>query len=207
MKIKLHKGARTTLKVREGIRNSSLSFYELSKKYNLSWNTFNRTKTLSGIKKGLKMFFGLLPVVLNVLILVSIFLYLVPQETLNDLLGKNSGIIGIGIAALLGSVALIPMLFTYPLAVLLLKSGLSYQVLAVLITTVLMYGLCLNPVHQSKIFRVKSKHNKKYFKLYWFIDNWFGYRTILIKKIILRIFEGEYLLSILYCRFLLQPAT
>ncbi|MGQ9534974.1 MAG: hypothetical protein ACUVTF_07065 [bacterium] len=40
--------------------------------------TVNRAKTLLGIKRGLKMFLGILPMVLNVLILVSIFLYLVP---------------------------------------------------------------------------------------------------------------------------------
>ncbi|MGQ9702418.1 MAG: hypothetical protein ACUVQT_08200, partial [bacterium] len=44
--------------------------------------TVNRAKTLLGKKRGLKMFLGLLPMVFNVLILVSIFLYLVPKETL-----------------------------------------------------------------------------------------------------------------------------
>ena len=38
------KGARTTLKIREEIRNSPLSVYALSKKYNLSWNTVKKWK-------------------------------------------------------------------------------------------------------------------------------------------------------------------
>lgn len=114
----------------------------------------NRAKTLSGIKSGLKMFLGILPMVFNVLILVSIFLYLVPKETISNLLGKNSGILGIGIAAVLGSVALIPMFITYPLAALLLKSGVSYQVLAVFITTLLMVGVLTLPI-EVKYFGLK----------------------------------------------------
>ena len=116
--------------------------------------TVNRAKTLSGIKRGLKMFLGILPMVFNVLILVSIFLYLVPKETISNLLGKNSGIVGIGIAAVLGSVALIPMFITYPLAALLLKSGVSYQVLAVFITTLLMVGVLTLPI-EVKYFGLK----------------------------------------------------
>lgn len=116
--------------------------------------TVNRATTLSGIKRGLKMFLGILPMVFNVLILVSIFLYLVPKETISNLLGKNSGILGIGIAAVLGSVALIPMFITYPLAALLLKSGVSYQVLAVFITTLLMVGVLTLPI-EVKYFGLK----------------------------------------------------
>ncbi|MCM8762523.1 MAG: permease [Candidatus Omnitrophica bacterium] len=114
----------------------------------------DRKRTVTGIKKGLKMFFGVLPMILNVLILVSVFLYFVPKETLSNLLGKNSGVLGIGIAAVLGSVALIPMFITYPLAAILLKSGVSYQVIAVFITTMLMVGVLTLPV-EIKYFGLK----------------------------------------------------
>ena len=114
----------------------------------------DKKRTILGIKKGFKMFLGLLPMVLNLLILVSIFLYLVPKETLVNLLGKNSGVIGLGIAAVLGSVSLIPMFITYPLAAILLKSGVSYQVLAVFITTLLMVGVLTLPL-EAKYFGLK----------------------------------------------------
>ncbi|MEO0292602.1 MAG: hypothetical protein ABIN61_00065 [candidate division WOR-3 bacterium] len=100
------------------------------------------------------MFLGLLPMVLNVLILVSVFLYLVPKEILTNLLGKNSGVFGLGIAAVLGSVSLIPMFITYPLAAILLKSGVSYRVLAVFITTLLMVGVLTLPL-EAKYFGMK----------------------------------------------------
>jgi uncharacterized membrane protein YraQ (UPF0718 family) len=115
----------------------------------------DKNKTLLGIKKGFKMFLGLLSMVLNVLILVSVFLYLVPKETLANVLGKNSGVLGFGIAAVIGSISLIPMFITYPLAAILLKSGVSYQVLAVFITTLLMVGVLTLPL-EAKYFGMKT---------------------------------------------------
>lgn len=44
MQIKLHKNAKTTLAIREYIRNSKESIYSLAKKFNLSWNTVKRWK-------------------------------------------------------------------------------------------------------------------------------------------------------------------
>ena len=114
----------------------------------------DRKKTVSGIKKGFKMFLGILPTILNVLILVSIFLYLVPKETLIRLLGKDSGIIGVMIAAILGSVSLIPGFIAYPLAGILLKSGVAYSVVAVFITTLMMVGVLTLPL-EAKYFGMK----------------------------------------------------
>ena len=114
----------------------------------------DKNKTFTGIKKGIKMFLGLLPTILNVLILVSIFLYLVPKETLIKLLGKDSGITGVMIAAVLGSVSLIPGFVAYPLAAILLKSGATYSVVAVFITTLMMVGVLTLPL-EAKYFGMK----------------------------------------------------
>jgi len=115
----------------------------------------DRKKTVSGIKKGFKMFLGILPMILNLLILVSIFLFLVPQETLIKLLGKGSGITGMLIAAILGSISLIPGFIAFPLASILLKSGVAYGVIAVFITTLMMVGILTLPL-ESKYFGMKT---------------------------------------------------
>lgn len=114
----------------------------------------DKGKTISGIKKGLKMFLWLLPTFLNVLILVSIFLFLIPQETIIKLLGKDSGILGIGIAAIIGSISLIPGFIAYPLAGILIKSGVAYKVVAVFITTLMMVGVLTLPI-EIRFFGVK----------------------------------------------------
>jgi uncharacterized membrane protein YraQ (UPF0718 family) len=115
----------------------------------------DRRKTLEGLKKSYKMFLGILPMLLNVLILVSIALYLVPKETLAKWLGANSGPAGYAIAAVIGSIALIPGFVAFPLAAMLLKSGVGYAVAAVFITTLMMVGILTLPL-EIKFFGRKA---------------------------------------------------
>lgn len=114
----------------------------------------DRKKTLKGVTKGLMMFFNLLPAILSVLILVSIFLFFLPNETLVHYLGKDAGMMGYVIAALIGSIALIPGFIAYPLAGILLKNGVSYPVIAVFITTLMMVGAFSLPI-EVKYFGVR----------------------------------------------------
>ena len=115
----------------------------------------DRRKTYEGIKRGLKMFLNLLPALLIVLILVSVFLYLVPDKTIVKLLGAKSGTMGIAIAALVGAIALIPGFIAFPLAKILLVKGVSYQVVAVFITTLIMVGVLTLPI-EFKYFGKKA---------------------------------------------------
>lgn len=106
----------------------------------------NRHKTWSGIKKGVIIFFKLLPTLLSMLALISIVLFLIPQETLARYMGEGSGITGWITAAILGSVALIPGFIAYPLCGILVKSGVAYSVIAVFITTLMMTGFLTLPL-------------------------------------------------------------
>jgi len=106
----------------------------------------DRRKTFEGVKRGFKMFLNLLPALLLVLILVSVFLYLVPQQTIVKLLGAKSGILGVAIAAVVGSISLIPAFISFPLARILLDKGVSYTVVAVFITTLIMVGVLTLPI-------------------------------------------------------------
>jgi len=115
----------------------------------------DQRKTFEGIKRGLKMFLTLLPALLTVLILVSVFLSLVPDKTIVKLLGAKSGTMGIAIAALVGAIALIPGFIAFPLAKILLVKGVSYQVVAVFITTLIMVGVLTLPI-EFKYFGKKA---------------------------------------------------
>ena len=92
------------------------------------------------------MFLKLLPVLLVMLTLVSIVLFFIPNETLVSYMGEGSGIKGWVIAATIGSVALIPGFIAYPLCGILVDSGVSYSVIAVFITTLMMTGFLTLPV-------------------------------------------------------------
>lgn len=101
------------------------------------------------------MFLNLLPLLLLMLALISVVLFLIPNETLIRYMGKGSGIGGWAIAALLGSVALIPGFIAYPLCGILIKSGVAYTTIAVFITTLTMVGIVTLPL-EAKFFGWKT---------------------------------------------------
>jgi len=106
----------------------------------------DREKTYVGCRRGVMMFIKLLPSLLIVLALVSIFLYLVPERSLTALLGANSGFAGVVTAALAGTVALIPGFIAYPLAGIFIGRGVPPATVAVFITTLMMVGVMTLPI-------------------------------------------------------------
>jgi uncharacterized membrane protein YraQ (UPF0718 family) len=92
------------------------------------------------------MFIKLLPVLIIMLAMVSVALFLIPNETLVKYMGEGSGIKGWITAATIGSVALIPGFIAYPLCGILIDNGVSYSVIAVFITTLMMTGFLTLPV-------------------------------------------------------------
>ncbi|OGC20990.1 permease [candidate division WOR-1 bacterium RIFOXYC2_FULL_37_10] len=106
----------------------------------------DKQKTYQGCRKGMNMFLSLLPSLLIVLALVSVFLYVMPEKTLSSLLGAKSGFLGVVIAALAGSVALIPGFISYPLAAIFIKRGIPLPTVAVFITTLMMVGIMTMPI-------------------------------------------------------------
>ena len=116
---------------------------------------FDRNKTLKGIKKGLTMFLKILPTLLSVIILVSVVLYLVSDEVLIKYLGEEAGLGAYVSAAVIGSVSIIPGFIAYPLSGILLKTGVSFSVLSVFITTLKMVGILTIPI-EAKFFGLKT---------------------------------------------------
>jgi uncharacterized membrane protein YraQ (UPF0718 family) len=107
---------------------------------------FNRQKTLKGLKKGWNMFKNILVPFLNIIILVSIVLYLISPDTISRYLGPASGPLGMGIAAIVGSITLIPGFISYPIAKGLISQGASYMVVATFMTTLMMVGVVTLPL-------------------------------------------------------------
>ncbi len=109
----------------------------------------DRKRTMRGLKSGYRMLVRLLPQFLLLLILVSAFLTVVPQEVLVEFLGRQSGVVAPLAAAVLGSIALIPGPIAYPLAGALHQSGVSTTAVAVLVTTLMMVGVLTFPVEKE----------------------------------------------------------
>ena len=114
----------------------------------------NRQKTLNGLKKGAMQFLRLFPTLLTVIILVSVVLFFIPEKVLLTYFGDQAGILGYLSAAIVGSVSLIPGFISFPLAGMLLESGVGYGVIALFITTLKMVGVMTIPV-EAKYFGMK----------------------------------------------------
>jgi len=106
----------------------------------------DKDKTILGFKKGLKMFKNIVVPFLNILILVSLLLFIVPPRLIVEYLGAGSGAIGFAIAAVVGSITLIPGFISYPIAASLIKQGASYSTVAVFMTTLMMVGVVTLPL-------------------------------------------------------------
>jgi len=115
----------------------------------------DRKKTVQGVKKGVKMFLGIAPPFLNILILVSIVLFFIPPEVIVQYLGPGSGSTGFFVAAVVGSITLIPGFISYPIAEALIDKGASYGVVAVFMTTLMMVGIVTLPL-EIKYFGKKA---------------------------------------------------
>ena len=115
----------------------------------------DRKKTMKGIKKGFKQFLKILPALMSVIIIISVVLFFVSDELLVDYLGDEAGAGAYISAAVLGSVSLIPGFIAYPLAGILVQSGVSYSIIAVFITTLMMVGILTIPI-EAKYFGLKT---------------------------------------------------
>lgn len=106
----------------------------------------NKKKTKMALKKAWKSFENILPQFLSILILIGIILSVLSPETISNLIGQQSGWLGMAVAAIIGSITLIPGFIAFPLAAALLKSGAGFMQMAVFISTLMMVGVVTLPV-------------------------------------------------------------
>jgi len=109
----------------------------------------NHRKTLRALKIALKRFTNILPAFLIMLVLVSIVLFFVSDETISNYLGTESKFVGVALASFFGSITLMPGFIAFPLAGILLQKGVAYTVLAAFTTTLMMVGLLTAPVEKE----------------------------------------------------------
>lgn len=111
----------------------------------------DRSKTIAALKKAWKSFENILPSVLTVLLLIGFILTILNAETISKLLGRESGIIGLSIAAIIGSITLIPGFVALPLAASLLQAGAGYAQISAFISTLMLVGVATFPM-EAKYF-------------------------------------------------------
>jgi len=106
----------------------------------------DRKKTALSLKRAWKMFIGILPQFVAILLLVGLILAVVTPETIRRIVGVQSGFLGMLISSLLGGVALVPALIAFPVAAELLENGAGITQIAVFISTLTTVGFITLPM-------------------------------------------------------------
>jgi len=106
----------------------------------------DQAKTKLALKKAWKSFENILPSILAILLLIGFILTLLDAQTISRLLGSGSGVWGMGIAAVVGCITLIPGFVAFPLAASLLAAGAGYAQIAIFISTLMMVGVATLPL-------------------------------------------------------------
>ena len=140
----------------------------------------SRDKTFRALKIAATRFLGILPAFLMMLILVSVVLFLLPDEVIVAYLGIDNRFVSTFFASLLGSITLMPGFIAFPLCGILLEKGVPYMVLSAFTTTLMMVGVLTYPV-ESAHFGAKVT----------MIRNLLGFLTALVVAAATGFFFGE----------------
>lgn len=106
----------------------------------------SRDKTKTALKKAWKAFENILPQFLIIVLLIGAALALLKPEQISKVIGADSGIIGVVLAALVGSITLIPPYIAFPTAALLLDAGAGIVQIAAFVSTLMMVGIVTLPM-------------------------------------------------------------
>ena len=109
----------------------------------------DKKKTKMALKKAWKAFENILPEFLVVILLVGFLLAVLNAETISKIIGSESGWVGVILAAVIGSVTLIPAFVAFPTAALLLENGAGYMQIAAFVSTLMMVGIISLPVEMK----------------------------------------------------------
>ena len=106
----------------------------------------DRKKTILSLIRAWKMFIGVLPQFIAILLLIGLLLAIVTPEMIQRVIGAESGFLGMLITSLLGAVTLVPALIAFPVAAELLNNGAGITQIAVFISTLTMVGFVTLPM-------------------------------------------------------------
>lgn len=124
----------------------------------------SKIKTKQALKKALKSLENILPQLLSILLLIGGMLAVLDQDLIARLLGASSGVVGMILAGVLGSITLIPGFAAFPLAASLLKNGAGYGQIAMFVSTLMMVGIVTLPM-EFKFFGKQTALKRNLFAL------------------------------------------
>lgn len=109
----------------------------------------DKERTLETMKNAKNMMKSMLSDILGVLLLIGLILALLPPEVIERYIGEASGFMSVVLAALLGTITLIPAFVAFPLVGSLKDSGAGMMTLTAFLTTLTMVGFVTFPLEKQ----------------------------------------------------------
>lgn len=106
----------------------------------------SREKTKMALIKAWKAFENIMPQFLGIILLIGVLLSVLSAQQISQLIGADSGWLGVVIAAVIGSITLIPGFVAFPLAAALLENGAGYMQIGAFVSTLMMVGIITMPM-------------------------------------------------------------
>lgn len=106
-------------------------------------------KTIMALKKSLKSLENIMPQFLSIMLIIGIALAILSPQDISRLIGQQSGWVGIMIAAVIGSITLIPGFVAFPLTAALLKNGGGLMQIAAFISALMAVGVVTLPIEMK----------------------------------------------------------
>lgn len=106
----------------------------------------NRDKTKKALLKAWNSFANILPQMLGIITTVGIIIALLNPQVISKIIGGSSGYLGVALAAVIGSITLIPGFIAFPTAAILLENGAGYMQIGAFISALMMVGLLTIPM-------------------------------------------------------------
>ncbi|HCS47932.1 MAG TPA: permease [Candidatus Aminicenantes bacterium] len=114
----------------------------------LSWAK-NRGNTRKALQFFRRAFLSLAPSIVAIIWTIGFILTFLPSEFVLGAIGRNAGIMGVVIAAVFGSIVLIPAFIAFPLAASFLRQGADVRAIAAFVTTLVMVGALTVPLEMK----------------------------------------------------------
>lgn len=109
----------------------------------------DKEKTRTALKKSWKSLENILPQLLTMILLISVLLAYLNTSLISRLIGGESGWGGVVIAAVVGSITMIPPFVAFPTASMLLKAGAGFMQIGAFVSTLTMVGIVTMPVEMK----------------------------------------------------------
>lgn len=133
----------------------------------------DKSKTKKAFLGGLKSLENIMPQFLTIILIVGIMLSILDTNTISNFIGKDSGLIGVILSSIVGSITMMPTFVAFSLGDSLLKNGAGYAQVAALISTLTMVGFITLPLESQYIGKKATYYRNILAFLFSFIVSFF----------------------------------